>query len=193
MRERIGNWMLSSQGNRIWPLDMRPEDVDIQDIAHALSNICRFGGHCREFYSVAQHSVLVAGRVSAENGLVALLHDAPEAYCGDVVRPLKQDLVGFSDIESDIWLAIAEHFGLEVEMPEEVLVEDARVLLMEKRDLLVHHEYTWEFPQCAYPNLEVPNETIDPLPPRLAYGLFMSTYFDLYDAFGRKSPVTGDL
>lgn len=179
MDNRVGNWMLSSQGNRLWPLDMRAEDVDIEDIAHALSNICRFGGHCREFYSVAQHSVIVAGRVSSENGLVALLHDAPEAYCGDVVRPLKQNLRGFEDIEQGIWYAIAERFGLPEWLPEEVLVEDARVLLMEKRDLLVHHEYAWEFPQCAYPDLQVPPGLIVPVPPSEAKQLFLSLYWSL--------------
>jgi uncharacterized protein len=176
--------MISSKGNRIWPLDMRPKDVDIEDIANSLSKICRFGGHCRDFYSVAQHSVIVAMRCHPYNRLVGLLHDAPEAYCGDVVRPLKQDLVGFDGIESSIWAAIATRFALPVELPREVLVEDARVLLMEKRDLLVPHEHAWEFPQCAFPDLSVPPQRIVPLGHREARDMFMR----LYESSESRSP-----
>lgn len=95
-------WIQTYTGKAFDLLDPQPEQVDILDIAHALSNICRFTGHCRAFYSVAQHSCLVARIVvdlwrrehgydcPEEVALVALLHDAPEAYIGDVSTPLKR-------------------------------------------------------------------------------------------------------
>src|SRR5262245_27549306 len=104
MSQRIGDWMQTISGRKFWPLDPRPEEVCIEDIGHALSLVCRFGGHCHTFYSVAEHSVRVSllaedmAKSSAhwtdENirmiALSGLLHDAAEAYIGDMVRPLKR-------------------------------------------------------------------------------------------------------
>lgn len=82
-------------GKLVNPLDLKPEDVDIHDIAHALSNICRYGGHVRKFYSVAQHSIIMLDLlkgVSArpDEQLLGLLHDAEEAYLMDFPNPIKQ-------------------------------------------------------------------------------------------------------
>jgi uncharacterized protein len=88
------DWILTYTGKHFFPLEPNCEDIDILDIAHALSNICRFTGHCREFYSVAQHSVMVAEllwnqHLDYEMALAGLLHDASEAYLIDVARPVK--------------------------------------------------------------------------------------------------------
>src|ERR1700724_2684254 len=83
-----GGWQQTFTGRRFYPLSPRVEDVCIEDIAHALSNICRYGGHCREFYSVAQHCNMVSDWMP-EFKLEGLLHDSPEAYIGDMVRPVK--------------------------------------------------------------------------------------------------------
>jgi hypothetical protein len=95
--ERVGDWMQTYTGGAFWPLDPRPDEIKIEDIAHALSMICRFNGHCRRFYSVAEHSCRVAEFVrqrhrpcAREIFRQALLHDAAEAYLGDVVRPIKR-------------------------------------------------------------------------------------------------------
>jgi hypothetical protein len=76
---RRGDWMQTFTGRRFWPLDPRGEDVLIEDIAHALSLLTRYGGHCTRFYSVAEHSVLLARAATPENALWLLLHDASEA------------------------------------------------------------------------------------------------------------------
>src|SRR5689334_11513518 len=96
---RVGDWMMTLSGKRFWPLDPRPEDVDFRDIGHALSMICRYGGHVRRFYSVAEHSALLARWFEARGDFTfakyALLHDGTEAYIGDMVRQLKQFMPEF--------------------------------------------------------------------------------------------------
>lgn len=111
--------------------------VDPEDIAHALAHICRYGGHVPQHYSVAQHSVYVCYAVAEEVGLspyevdagavggyrallaLALLHDAPEAYVGDCISPLKS-LVGaaYQDVEAKVWAAVADRFKLPMAWPE---------------------------------------------------------------------------
>lgn len=76
MTERIGDWIQTFTGRQFWPLDPQPDHIDIADIAHALAHDCRFGGHCRRFYSVAEHSVLLSRAVAPEFRLAALMHDS---------------------------------------------------------------------------------------------------------------------
>lgn len=93
MSDRKGDWIqVGVTKRKFYPLDPRPEDVDIRDIAHALSNVCRFAGHTRFHYSVAQHSFLASVYAPPESALPALLHDAAEAYMGDIARPWKKFL-----------------------------------------------------------------------------------------------------
>lgn len=99
-------------GKSIYLQNIKPEDIDIVDIAHALSNICRFGGHAKTFYSVAQHSLRVASIVPDTYKLGALLHDATEAYVGDMVRPLKILLEEYHEYENKVAYAIARAFDL---------------------------------------------------------------------------------
>lgn len=123
-------------------LEPNPDVIDIKDIAHALSNQCRFTGHTSTFYSVAEHSVNVSEVPildTLELKLIGLLHDATEAYLVDLPRPIKRftDLGSiFKKHESNIWEAIALHFGLPFEIPEVVHEADRIVLVTEKRDLM---------------------------------------------------------
>ena len=136
-------WMQTISGRRVYPARLRVEDIDIEDIAHALSGMCRFAGHCKHFYGVAQHSVLVAEYVMARKRPLnearwALLHDASEAYLGDITWPLKRHpaMRGYRDLERDAMSVIATCFGLEGPEPPIVKEADLAILATEKRDLL---------------------------------------------------------
>lgn len=141
-------WMETFTGRKFWPLDPSAEDVCIEDIAHALSLICRFGGHVREFYSVAQHSCYVADIVFArepQHALVALMHDAAEAYTGDVVRPIKRGNPVYGAAEAAVWSCIAKRFGLPVELPAVVKWAD-NVVLWNEHAQIMNGKNVW--PSC---------------------------------------------
>jgi hypothetical protein len=128
---RTGDFMQTATGRKFWPLDPRAEEVFIEDIAHSLSLQCRYAGHCLRFYSVAEHSVLMARKLRWEGvdvALYALLHDAAEAYTVDVPRPLKRFLVGYKEAEAKVMDVIAERFGLAAEMPAVVHDADNRII-----------------------------------------------------------------
>ncbi|MBV2143095.1 phosphohydrolase [Falsochrobactrum sp. TDYN1] len=112
--------MQTYSGRQFWPLDPRADEVFIEDIAQALSMQCRFARHCLQFYSVAEHSVLLARHVSPKNRLWALLHDASEAYLVDVPLPVKPFLDGYKQAEASVMAAICDRFDLPHEMPAEV-------------------------------------------------------------------------
>lgn len=128
MEPRRGDWMQTFTGRQFWPLDPRPDEVDILDIAHALANQCRYAGHCRRFYSVAEHCVLLSRAVAPEHRLWALLHDAAEAYLVDLPRPVKRHVVGYHIAEAAVMAAICLRFGLKPEMPDAVHDADYRIL-----------------------------------------------------------------
>jgi hypothetical protein len=103
-------------GGFMRPLDPQPEDILIEDIAHALANQCRWTGHVAEFFSVAEHSMNVAKLVPEELRLTALLHDASEAYLADLARPIKKAPgLGevYLEVEARLEAAIAERFGID--------------------------------------------------------------------------------
>lgn len=138
-----GDWIQTATGGQFWPIDPRPSEIAIEDIAHALSMLCRFGGHCRRFYSVAEHSVLLARAVAPEHRAWALLHDASEAYLVDVPRPLKPFLTGYAEAESRIMTAVCSRFGLAPEMPAEVKAADRAILTDEARQNMAPPPARW--------------------------------------------------
>lgn len=139
-------WMQTRHGRKFYPLNPRSEEVYIDDIAAALSKLCRYGGHCKWFYSVAEHSVLVSYCVPAEHALAALLHDAPEGYIVDMPRPIKHRLRGYAEIEDRIWHAIAPRFGLPVDLPACVKEADNNVLLAEREQIMEVTGEQWSVP-----------------------------------------------
>lgn len=134
--DRVGNWLQTYTGKAFYPLDPRPEDICIEDIAHALSNICRYGGHCSEYFSVAQHCVVVSRLVPEGMEMWGLLHDASEAYLVDIPRPVKEYLSDYNTIETVCMNVIAEKFGLTLPIPEEVKMADNAALKIEREKLM---------------------------------------------------------
>lgn len=145
---RKGDWILLNSGRRYWPLDPRPEDFVIEDIAHGLSHVCRWAGHVDNFYSVAQHSVIVSHNVPFNFAMDALLHDASEAYLGDVTRPLKRMMGGlYATIERRTEECIAKAFGLAKTMPPIVKSVDNRITVDERKQLFANNDdsFPWQF------------------------------------------------
>ena len=143
MGERKGNWMQTFSGLRFWVMDPSPDEVRIEDIAHALSMQCRYNGHCSTFYSVAQHSVLVSHVLEREHPPVVqfwgLIHDAAEAYLGDMVRPLKRSMPAYREAEDRVMLAVVQRMGLQgFSEPPAVKWADTVLLSTERRDLMCH-------------------------------------------------------
>ncbi|MGH8433687.1 MAG: phosphohydrolase [Pseudomonas sp.] len=148
-------WILTRSGKAMDLFAPTAVMIDPSDIAHSLGMQCRFNGHTTSFYSVAQHCCIVADLVPAEMQLPALLHDATEAYVGDLVRPLKQheSLAAYSEIEYGIWIAICDRFDIDYSLPKAVHRADLVALATERRDLMPTHPAEWE---CL--------QGIDPMP-----------------------------
>ena len=143
-------WILTYTGRQFWPLSPRAEDVCIEDIAHALSNICRFNGHVRQFYSVAQHCVSASQHVHERYALEALMHDASEAYLCDLPRPLKRatSMHGYGTAEKYLEAVIALVFNLKLEEMGCVRAVDEKLLLTERRDLMPTGHWITDETQC---------------------------------------------
>ena len=169
-----------TQSGTYFPL-LAPESAlyGINDIAHALANTCRFGGHTREFYSVAQHSVLVSSIVPPEFALEGLLHDASEAFVGDVALPLKQLLPDYKAIEERIQADISERYGLRFPFPPEVKHADLVALATERRDLMPNED-TWAIIEDIEPLKYGPQ----PLHPTSAKLMFLDRFDEVMAARG---------
>ena len=117
-----GPWMQTYTGRRFFLADPRPEEVFLTDIAHALSNICRYNGMTQDFYSVAQHSLILSIYAEAKGRsrmtqILALMHDAPEGYFGDHIVALKSICPELREIEAPIWRAVERRFALDLPGP----------------------------------------------------------------------------
>ncbi|EBR0111330.1 HD family hydrolase [Salmonella enterica] len=154
------------------------DDIDIEDIAVALSNICRFSGHLPEFYSVAQHSVLCSQLVSPEFAFEALMHDAAEAYCQDIPAPLKALLPDYREIEKRTDQLIRFKFGLPLEEASVVKYADLTMLATERRDLDIDDSIPWVILEGIPPTDLF---EIHPLRSSQAFGLFMARFNELME------------
>lgn len=131
-------WIQTRSGTQVDLLDPQPDMIKAQDFCYALSNICRFTGHCSRFYSVAEHTLHGHRLIDDEHKLEFLLHDAHEAYTSDVSRPLKYaiGMEGFIEIEKRFAKLIRSMYGLPEEESEAVRLMDGRLLATETRDLM---------------------------------------------------------
>lgn len=144
MSERKGDWIQTFTGIAFWPMDPRPEEIDIRDIAHALSMQCRYGGHTKHFYSVAEHCVTLSMLVPDGYEFAALMHDAAEAYLVDVPRPIKNHLGGYRDIEKSLEAVIMPRFGLSFPIADIVMEYDTRMLAHEREQLMATPPQEWQ-------------------------------------------------
>jgi hypothetical protein len=177
----IEHSILTFTGRRFWPLQPVAGDVAIVDIAHALANLCRYTGHVRKFYSVAQHSVLVSRIVPPEYALEGLLHDASEAYLADIASPVKRQLPWYKEHEVRLEGVIAYALGTRYPNPKAVKEADVVLYATERRDLMPPStEGGW--PQGVVPL----DEVIDPWPPSLAEAVFLDRYHYLASASCRS-------
>lgn len=168
--DRQGGWIQTYTGRQFWPTDPRADEIHLKDIAHALSNQCRFAGHCNCFYSVAEHSLEVSrlcdGDLDAE--IWGLLHDAAEAYLVDLPRPIKYSEVGlgYREAEACVSLCVADRFSLPWPMPQSVHHADNVMLATEMKQLMAVPPAPWEkLPKSA----DIELKALDPRSAEVAF------------------------
>ena len=166
-------------GKHVHPLSPSPSEISIFDVAHALSQICRFVGHTTAFYSVAQHCVLVSEHVPQDDALWALLHDASEAYLCDLPAPIKRDpeMNIYRIAEDRLMLAVCERYSLPPEMPRTVKVADKVLLATEFRDVTTMDDLEWIAGECGVE--PAPDYYIVAWPPIVAEARFMARFEEL--------------
>lgn len=140
IRKVVGPTILTRRGHYFDFENPEGSTIDIEDIAHALSQICRFTGHTARFYSVAEHSVHCASLVPREHRLAALLHDAAEAYLGDVSRPLKSILPQYKALEARVEAAVLGRFGLALPLDPCVKEADRTMLRVEQQQAMLNED-----------------------------------------------------
>jgi 5'-nucleotidase len=176
-----GPYLQTVSGRWLNPFDADPEQLEAGDIARALANLCRFGGHCRAFYSVAQHSVIVSqlveqGGGDAEDAFAALMHDATEAYLGDMPHPLKHRSplgAAFKAAEADLELAMRARFRIKADVPE-IKRADRALLATERRAFSAE---TWHWPELE--GVEPLDLELTAWPPDEAARAFAERYAEL--------------
>ena len=161
---------------------IKSSDINCLDIAHSLSQQCRFGGHSSEFMSVAEHSVNVMRYLQERFHndrvlwLAGLLHDASEAYLVDVPRPVKHVLAEYASLERDVQTAIHERFGITVDTIAHDLIKEAdnAVLKSEAESLMPSQGAKWGMESIPESGL-----WIACLPPKEAETLFLKAFVEL--------------
>lgn len=191
--KRNGYWLQTYSGGRFWPFDPKPEDVDIEDIAHSLSLTCRFNGHTEFFYSVAQHSLYVVHYLETEGHsalwqLRGLLHDASEAYLGDITTPIKATIPIIKKHEENLLRCIWKSFGIY----EQGILSGHDYSIIKKADLAL----LWaEKRDVIKPNIEWWSEEVEPWDNKIfkmgwsdAKLLFLRRFYQLDDKVKGKKP-----
>lgn len=178
----LGPFFETASGGRFFFQHPEKSDILIDDIATALSRICRFNGQSLKFYSVAEHSVLMARYIwrttdDRELAFAALMHDAGEAYLGDVVKPLKSLLPDYQKIEQACDTAVLAVFGIETPLPPAIKDIDTRILLAERAQALRNTDNDWGF------------DGIEPLPVTLHFWTAKMANVSFMAEFYKLAPV----
>lgn len=174
VRVATGPMIMLASGKWFDFLDPHGSDFDIEDIAHGLSNVCRYAGQCQHFYSVAEHSLLVSQQVE-EYAYEALLHDAAEAFMGDITRPLKQLVPEFKRIEAEIEDAITSRFSMRRDYRKAVKHADLQVLAAEQLQIMAPGCADW----AREANIKPAPITVRSLSPDDARQEFLSQFYKL--------------
>lgn len=167
-------WIETVSGKKFHFLDPTDEEIDIEDIAYALANLCRFNGHCDRFYSVAEHSVFVSSLLPKELQLAGLLHDASEAYLADIPSPIKQFLPDYKKLEAPITLAVERKFSLRNDLASHHMIKQADMAQLKSEALLMLPSKGEEW----LSTLDITMEGHRPIgyPPNMAYVFFMKAF-----------------
>ncbi|TXN72843.1 hypothetical protein [Methylobacterium sp. WL6] len=177
----VGPRMMLQSGAWFDFLDPESSAFTIEDIAAGLSKTCRYAGQCSAFFSVAEHSLLVS-EVAHQHAYAALMHDAAEAFIGDVTRPLKQLLPDFKRIEARVERAIFERFDVPMPMPKDVKLADLRVLAAEQMQIMPPETSRW----ASYDRVEVAQIRVRHLPPEEAREAFLARFHELTPTVFRR-------
>lgn len=172
------SWLQTYTGRAVTLDDIKEDDICIEDIAHSLALTCRYRGHCREFYSVAQHSIIVSGILQWSITLMkcGLLHDAAEAYIQDLATPIKELCPEYRQLEDAFMKVIIEKFDLPdaCNVWGAVKQADLVVLATEKRDLMASAPRPWrDLPEPL-------NMKIVPLQWQEAERMFLKKFEELF-------------
>ena len=184
---KYGTWIQTFTGKIFDLSDPKPENVDIVDIAHALGMLCRYCGHVKKFYSVAEHCVVMSRIVSPEAALDVLLHDSPEAYVTDISRPIKSLLPNHAPMEARVLSAIYEY--LELDLPsesikKEIELADLTLYLTEREQLMAKPPKPWV---CDDGRVEALPTTLPLWSPEIAE----TAYLERFNALIRREQSNG--
>ena len=175
---RKKDWILTWTGQEVNPFNMTVDQIDIRDIARALSMQCRYNGHISDFYSVAEHSILISYALERDEYSLntqkhGLLHDASEAYIGDIPTPIKAQLSTVKLCENEIHKLVAEKFNIE---DSPIVHEyDKRIISDERSAFIPLAESHWEWPYKKLNVLPVG------MSPRTAEKNFLIRYCELFN------------
>lgn len=136
------NWIETNSGKYFRYQENNPENIMIEDVAHSLSQLCRFSGQCNQFYSVAQHSCIVHDYAPSHLKIEGLLHDASEAFISDIPRPVKTIIPEIKELEQIIQMQVAQRFKFSWPFTSQIEILDSQLMLAEAKQLFTQ-EVAW--------------------------------------------------
>jgi len=175
MTKIVQSYLETVSGAHLDVLQPKAEDIHLEDIATALSNICRFTGHVSKFYSVAEHCVLVSLLAPEEHRLAALMHDVGEMLINDIASPVKKHCAILKEIENIFLAEAGKKFGFTTPLHESVHAADMKALYIEAAQLKVSGGMDWGRPE----GIELPNIRLACYPPHMARHVFLQAFYAL--------------